>query len=366
LPDHPDVSIVLPTLNEAENIGELIYRVAVACTDGGITPEIIVVDDGSTDGTPEIVEKASKDLPVLLIRRPGKMGITSAILEGFERARAPVVGGMDADFSHPPEKVPDLVRPLMEDGADMTIGSRYVDGGGTSGWPLTRRLVSKTASTLSRPLTEADDPMSGFFFVRKSSLDAVRLNSRGWKICLEILVKAEPERVLEIPYTFSNRQSGKSKMGAGTIGSFLLNLVDLYVHKYFGSNLGSFLKFCTVGGIGIFINLAIVYALVEFGGLWPTVSAAVSFFIVALNNFLWNKVWTFRDTRVDPRVVGTQLGKFLATSLVALFVNLVILSLLMEGLDVWYLLAQLFAIGVAVTVNFSLNSLWVFGGRGRD
>jgi putative flippase GtrA len=142
--------------------------------------------------------------------------------------------------------------------------------------------------------------------------------------------------------------------------------MDLYVHKYFGSNLGSFLKFCTVGGIGIFINLAIVYALVEVGGLWPTVSAAGSFFIVALNNFLWNKVWTFRDTRVDPRVVGTQLGKFLATSLVALSVNLVILSLLMEGLDVWYLLAQLFAIGVAVTVNFSLNSLWVFGGRGRD
>ena len=272
---------------------------------------------------------------------------------------------MDSDFSHPPEKIPELVKPILDGHTDMTVASRYTRGGGVTNWPLSRQIISRTAGWLSRLLTDVRDPMSGFFFVRKDLLSGSDLTTRGWKICLEILVKARPQRVLEVPYTFTNRASGSSKMGAGTICGFTLNLVDLYVHRFFSSSLGSFLKFCTVGGTGIFLNLAILYALVEYGGLWYMASATASFFIVAMNNFFWNKIWTFQDRRREAGVIGRQLGKFMATSIISLSINLLILNLLVESFGLWYLLGQLIAIGVAVIVNFSLNSLWVFRGRAK-
>ncbi len=349
--DVPDISVVVPTLNEFDNIRELASRVFAACAEGGIAVEMVVVDDGSTDGTGEIVEEMGANLPIKLVRRPRKMGITSAILDGFGHARAAIVGGMDSDLSHPPELIPELVEPIRNDRADMTIASRYVEGGGVSNWPLRRRLISRTAGRLSGPLTDAKDPMSGFFFVRKDLLRDP-LNRRGWKICLEILVKSRPQRVVEVPYTFANRASGSSKMGLGTMGGFVLNLMDLYAYRFFGSSLNSFLKFCTVGGIGVFLNLAILAILVEYVGLWYMAAAAITFFIVAVNNFFWNKIWTFRDRRREPGIVGVQLTKFIATGLVALGINLAVLNILVEILGLWYIVAQLFAIAIAVTANF--------------
>ncbi len=359
----PLVSIVIPTLNEAQNIGALIPRIFETCFRHGIAAEAVVVDDGSTDGTLDIVEGLMRAYPLKLVKRPSKMGITSAVLEGFRASSGRIVGAMDSDLSHPPEKIPDLVKPILVGEADMVVASRYVKGGSVAGWPMRRRLVSGIASLLSRPLTSVRDPMSGFFFVTSDLLEGAPVTTRGWKICLEILVKARPGKAVEVPYTFTNRASGKSKMGLGTIAGFLVNLVDLYAYRCFGSSLADFCRFATVGGIGVFLNLAIVYALVEFAHLWYVASATAAFFIVAVNNFVWNKVWTFRDRRVGPRVVGIQLGRFLASSFVSLGINLSVLALLVEGLAVWYILAQLLAIGVAVLANFGLSSRWVFKGR---
>ncbi len=361
----PQVSIIVPTLNESQNIGTLLGRVLQVCSEAGIPVEVVVVDDGSTDGTVEAVENLQGD-SIKLVQRPRKMGITSAVLDGAKQAGGSIIGVMDADLSHPPEKIPDLVIPIVEGRADMTIASRYVPGGGCEKWPLSRRLVSRGATILSRPLTGVKDPMSGFFFIRRDLADLSGISEKGWKVCLEILVRTTPERVLEIPYVFANRASGSSKMGIGTIGAFLANLADLYAHRFFRSDLPSFIKFCTVGGIGILVNLAILYALVEYLGLWYLAAATLTFFIVAINNFLWNKIWTFGDRRREIRIIGGQLGKFLGTSVASLAVNLAVLSFLVEVLGFWYIFGQMGAIGVAVIVNFALNSLWVFSDRPRN
>jgi dolichol-phosphate mannosyltransferase len=359
----PDISVVLPTMNESENIREVVSGVFGSCRDFHI--EVIVVDDGSTDGTIEIVEEMARGLDIKLISRGRRMGISSALLDGFESAKGKVLGAMDADLSHPPETIPRLVRPILDGDADMTIGSRYRGEGGTVNWPRSRWLISKAATFLVRPLTGASDPMSGLFFMRNDILKGEELSRRGWKLCLDILVRTRPERVVEIPYTFRDRRGGSTKMGPGTIMDFMINVLDLYVHRLFGSSLGSLIKFSTVGGIGVLLNLEIVYALVEYLSIDYRISATASFFIVAINNFFWNKIWSFRDRRTAPRVVGRQLARYVLTSLVSLAINLAVLTSLVELFGIYYLAAQLMAIAVAVTANFTVNSRWVFRGRER-
>lgn len=357
------ISVIVPTLNESGNVRELVEGVLAACSKAGLSPEIIVVDDGSTDGTREIIEEMGRSLPVRLLPRAAKTGITSAVLDGFSIARSRILGCMDADLSHPPEVVPLLLEPILEGEADMAVGSRYMPGGGVSEWPLRRQLISRTAGWLSRPLTEVRDPMSGFFFLRREILSGSILNPRGWKICLEILVKASPGRVIEVPYTFANRAEGSSKMGVGTIGGFLHNLVDLYAFRYFRSSASRFLRFCVVGGIGTFLNLAILAALVEYLRLWYLPAATLTFFIVALNNYVWNKLWTFGDRQGGAWMITSQIAKFILASLVALGVNLAVLGVLVEFVGLWYLSAQFIAVIVAALINFGLSARWVFSGR---
>ncbi len=357
----PQVSIIIPTLNEEENIRELIPSVFKACSDMEV--EVIVVDDGSIDGTAGVIEELSSQYQLELIKRAGKRGISSAVIEGFNASKGQVLGVMDADMSHPPGKIPQLVWPISKGEAEMTVATRYGPGGGIRGWPDERLLISRSATALARPLTNISDPMSGFFFIRRDLLEGVALSNRGWKICLDILVRAGPEKVEEVSYVFRDRLGGSSKMGASIILDYLLNILDLYIYRLFRSSLRSFVKFCTVGGIGVFLNLAIVYGLVEYLGIDYRASATAAFFLVAANNFVWNKIWTFKDRRSEALVVGRQLVSYLVASLISLSINLMVLGILVEIFDFYYLIAQLLAIAFAVTANFSMNSLWVFGGR---
>lgn len=187
------------------------------------TWELIIVDDGSPDGTADLGESYADVHPVSVVRRPGKAGLASAVLAGFAQARGDILIVMDADLSHPPEAVPRLAAEI-EDGADLAVGSRYVKGGGTEDWPLKRRVVSRAACLMGNVLVPIRDCTSGFFAIRKSSLDGVKLNPIGFKIGFEVMARAHYKKVVEVPYIFRDRELGKSKFGRREILQYLVQL----------------------------------------------------------------------------------------------------------------------------------------------
>jgi len=230
----PLVSVVVPTYREAGNLPILIERVFAAMDGASLSAEMVVVDDDSRDGADGIVAHAAQRHAVRLIVRQNERGLSSAVLRGFEQARGDLLVVMDADLSHPPERIPDLVRPVQDGTADFTIGSRYAAGGQTVNWGLLRQLNSKVATWLARPLTRVADPMSGFFCLRRRTWQAVadRLNPLGYKIALELIVKADLRRVVEIPITFSDRLHGKSKLTVGQQLQYLRHLLRLYRYRW--------------------------------------------------------------------------------------------------------------------------------------
>jgi dolichol-phosphate mannosyltransferase len=185
--------------------------------------ELIIVDDGSPDGTADLAESYADVHPVRVVRRPGKAGLASAVLAGFAQARGDVLLVMDADLSHPPEAVPRLAMAIT-DGADLAVGSRYVTGGGTEDWPLKRRVVSRAACLLGNVLVPIRDCTSGFFAIRRSALDGVKLNPIGFKIGFEVMARAHYRQAVEVPYVFRDRELGRSKFGRREIGQYLLQL----------------------------------------------------------------------------------------------------------------------------------------------
>jgi dolichol-phosphate mannosyltransferase len=215
------VSIVVPTLNEAENVGALVAQIV---TTGVAFREIVFVDDRSTDGTQEIVRALARDHPIRLIERPpGEFGLASAIMTGARAGEGDLLLVMDADLSHPPERIGDLLAPLQDGAADMVIGSRYVEGGSTPGWPLWRRTLSRVGSAFAYPLTGARDSMSGFFAISRAHLLELDTPAAGFKLAFETIVRSKRNlRVREIPIAFRDRARGQSKMSFAVALKFFL------------------------------------------------------------------------------------------------------------------------------------------------
>ncbi len=234
LKTYPSVSVVVPTYYEAENIPLLVDRLDAVRRGSRLRMELLIVDDNSQDGTPRVVEGLGKDWVRLIVRTRDK-GLSRAVVEGIGAAANEVVVVMDADLSHPPEKIPEMLDRL-EGGADFVIGSRYVKGGTQdTEWGFFRWLNSKVATLLSRPFTRVKDPMSGFFAFRKEFLQrAAPLNPVGYKIGLELIVKGGFERVEEIPIHFSQRKFGESKLSLKEQLLYLRHLGRLFAFKFFG------------------------------------------------------------------------------------------------------------------------------------
>ncbi len=221
------ISIVIPTYNERENLSVLVEKIFSALGDN--QGEVVVVDDNSPDGTGEVAEKLKSRYPIQIIHRSGKMGLATAVIEGFSAAKGDVLCVIDADLSHDPFLLPKMIKALET--AELAVGSRYIKGGGMKGWPKYREFGSRFAIFLSRPLTSVRDATSGYFCFRKKILDGVSLDPLGFKIGLEIFVKGNYSKMIELPYVFQDRQIGKSKLNQKEISNYLKHLTKLYLWK---------------------------------------------------------------------------------------------------------------------------------------
>ncbi|MEM2005987.1 MAG: glycosyltransferase family 2 protein [Zestosphaera sp.] len=283
------VSVVVPTYNERENIHELLSRISRALD--GFEYEVVVVDDNSPDGTAEYAAELSAIYPVRLVRREGKLGLTSAVIDGAKVARGDYVVVMDADLQHPPEVIRDLLK--KADSCDLVIASRYVEGGGAEGFTFARRVISLGATYLARILIPhakgVRDPMSGFFLVRRELLkDLKPVMPKGYKVLLEVLAHREGLKICEIPYTFCSRVRGASKLSRREILNYIKQLLMLMPDYY---------KFAVVGASGVAVNLGTVALLEHVLTVPHVIASAVGIEVSLTNNFVWNDLWTFRERR---------------------------------------------------------------------
>ena len=227
----PTLALVVPTFNERERLPELVREIFAAYTARGVDGELVIVDDNSPDGTGDVADELALSFPIKVVHRAGKLGLGTAVIEGFDAAEAEIVGVIDADLSHPPDLVPRMLSVLQQDGADIVIGSRYIPGGGTRNWETSRVLMSRFACLLARQLTPVRDPTSGFFLMRRERARGVTISAGGFKICLELLIRSEPKLVIEVPYVFVGRTVGESKMNWKEAAGYLRQLRDLHAYR---------------------------------------------------------------------------------------------------------------------------------------
>ncbi len=220
-------TIITPTYNERDNLQPLVERVF-----GALDPdqtELLIVDDDSPDGTADVGRALGATWPVRVLHRKDERGLATAVIEGLRQARGVWAACLDADLSHPPEALPALLKPLEDGDVDMVVGSRFVPGARVDlAWPWFRQLNSWGARWLARPLSPLRDVMSGFFALRRERIQFERLDPAGYKIALELLVRHDWRRVIEVPITFSDRLHGETKLSLGEQLRYLEHLRRLY------------------------------------------------------------------------------------------------------------------------------------------
>jgi dolichol-phosphate mannosyltransferase len=347
-----DLSVVVPTYREAQNLRELVGRVCAAFSAEGIDGEVVVVDDNSGDGTEELCAELSTSLPLRLLVRRTERGLATAVLHGMRQSGGRVLLCMDADLSHPPESVPELYRAVHGGACDIAIGSRYVAGGSVErGWGVLRRLNSKVATTLARGLTRVRDPMGGFFAVRREVLEeAPPLRPLGYKILLEILAKCPGARAKEIPIEFRDRKLGESKLDLRQQVLYLRHLRALYAFRY--PVLSELVLYAVVGLTGLGIDLLFFSLLLRLLLVHHLASRALSFVAAATWNWAWNRRITFEGARTVARL--PQWAAFLVVSATGFLLNWGIYYLLTAS-SPFFLAAKELALVAGVVAGFAFN-----------
>jgi dolichol-phosphate mannosyltransferase len=296
------ISVIIPTYHEAAVIEETLRRAAAALRSAGEDFELVVVDDASADGTAELVESLANEIPVRVLRRPGRLGLATAVVDGWAIAQGDVWGVMDADLQHPPEVLAALAQPIRQERADLVVASRYAPGGGSYDWIWVRRFISRTANhmaatVLPLKVDAVRDTGSGMFLVRASALRNIKLNPLGYKILLEVLAKAHFQRLVEVPYIFQKRERGSSKLGARQYLEHLLHLAKLAVET---GQLFAWIRYGSVAFVGALIDIALFALLVKKGAWLPAAALPVAIEAALLSNFFCSEAFTFRSAEAPP------------------------------------------------------------------
>lgn len=352
------VAIIVPTLNEVENINLLLNSIFDVAHNAGFSPEVLIADGGSTDGTQAQANQWSQHHTVRLIESDGSRGLAGDVLYAASCTDADIVVVMDADLSHPVQALPKLLEPLLAGTHDMAIGSRYIRGGSVAGWPLPRKIISRVATLLSWPLVSARDPMSGYFAIFRHQFLEYGKSARGFKIGLEILSRSDDSlRVQEVPIQFVDRTSGQSKMGTGEIYNYIRQITRLAGGSVSAS---TSTRFCVVGALGVCVDYSIFNILLS-TGYGIILSHMVSFFTATIINFILNSQWSFASTIRNGEKRGWNCYlRFLFVCILAMFMRGAILESFLSIFGWSPKLAILPAIASATIVNYFGTSFFIF------
>jgi dolichol-phosphate mannosyltransferase len=352
------ISIVVPTYKERENIGLLVERIHTNLN--GHNYEVVIIDDNSNDGSAELVAALSQKYPVRIIVRTNKRGLASAVVDGVAQSESENVIVMDADLQHPPEVLPEIVKALQTH--DFVMASRYVKGGSPGKWTLSRRIVSFVANLMALPLAyKINDRMSGFFGFKRAVVNTESLSPTGWKIGLEILVRSKFKSPTEVPFTFTTRAYGESKLSQRIIMQYLQQLIDLYSFKY------QILNFMVVGGIGTVINLGLysiltlipalkVFAFERVGDTYYVPPFIISSLVAIVCNYLMNKASTFKGWKEQKG----GFGRYLAMGLLTLIPDTGLLIVFVQVFHIHRVLSAALAILIMFLVRFLIARTWIW------
>ncbi|MXO71376.1 glycosyltransferase [Altererythrobacter buctensis] len=358
-----ELAVVMPTLNERGNIAPMVARLEEALGPTGW--EAVFVDDNSRDGTADEARRIGRTDPrIRVIQRIGRRGLASAAIEGMCATAAPFVAVMDADHQHDPALLRHMLEAVKSGEADLAYASRFAVGGNADGLTSKgRENGSRFANAVARKLTgtELSDAMSGFFLLRTDQLrsQAQDLSGIGFKIMLDILATASPQlRVKEFPLKFAERLSGESKLDHAVVLDFLAGLYERYLGRYIPTR---FALFGTVGGLGVFVHMAVLAALFRTGLTTFTLATAAATIVAMTFNFWLNNLLTYRDKKLTgAKAMFYGWMGFCATSAVGAFANVAVSSYLQGHGWRWWA-AALIGVVLASVWNYALSSKFVWG-----
>ena len=359
----PQLSVVVPTFNERDNVTVLYRRLEATLQD--IAWEVVFVDDNSPDGTWEVVRGlAQQDSRVCCIRRIGRRGLSGACIEGILAASAPYAAVIDADLQHDETRLPGMVGLLQRGEAELVVGSRYIEGGSADSFNRQRAGASALATEVAKRVlrVKVADPMSGFFMIRRDRFEqlAPRLSTQGFKILLDIVATARGDlRIKEIPFTFGSRLHGESKLDSMVALDFLGLVLAKLTHDVVSLR---FLLFAMVGSTGLFVHLATLFiALKVFD--WPFPQAQACGALVAMtSNFILNNFLTYRDQRLKGFAILRGLLLFYLVCSVGLFANVGVAFSVYDQQPIWWLAGAAGAL-MGVVWNYAMSGLFVWRKR---
>jgi dolichol-phosphate mannosyltransferase len=359
-----ELSIVVPTFNEADNVEELVDRLDATLRD--VAWEVVFVDDDSPDQTAATVRRlARRDARVRVLQRIGRRGLSSACVEGVLATSAPYVAVMDADLQHDEAILPRMLEALRTGTLDIAVGSRYVAGGGIGGWDTQRASISRLATRVSRTVVppELGDPMSGFFMIRREAFMArVRgLSSLGFKILVDLFATGgQPLRFVEVPFQFRPRHAGESKLDGHVAWDYGMLLLDKLVGRWIPVR---FISFGLIGGMGVGVHMTVLALLFKTGLTGFAAGQAGATAVAMVFNFFVNNQLTYRDRQLRGRQLIRGLATFTLVCSVGAIANVGIADYLFSHRQGW-VPAAMGGILVGAVWNFATSSFYTWGKRG--